>query len=129
MEKKKVKLSQALGVFVTVMLVGIVVWNLAVMYNIAKSQIEEIGRMRIQSIAAGFQKSLSRAQSTFEHVSSDFEELLAKGTTEEELRLFLAEQREMEYALSEEGCLNVFCVVDGVVMISEMDTPEDYVLE
>ena len=128
MRKKKSRLSQAIVVFTTVMLIGIVAWNLVVMYNIAKDQVEDIGRMRIESIASGFQKSLSRAQSTFDHVSSDFEELLSEGTTEEELRLFLAEQREMEYALSEEGCLNVFCVVYGVVMISEMDTPEDYVL-
>ena len=41
----------------------------------------------------------------------------------------MVEQREMEYAMSEGRCLNVFCAVDGVVMISGMDTPEDYVLE
>ena len=129
MRKKKVRLSPAIVVFTTVILIGIVVWNLVVMYNIAKNQVEEIGRMRIQSIAAGFQESLTRAQSTFERVSSDFREMLLGGTTEEEIRLFLSQQREMEYSLSEGGCLNVFCVVDGVVMISDMDTPEDYVLE
>ena len=129
MKNKKIKLGQAIVVFVTVILVGLVVWNLAVMYNITKSQVEEIGRMRIQSIAAGLQKSLARAQSTFDRVSSDFGRLLLEDATEEEIRLFLSNQREMEYALSEGGCLNVFCVVDGEVMISDMDTPEDYILE
>ena len=129
MRKKKVRLSQAIVLFVTGMLVGIVVWNLVVMYNIAKDQVEEIGRMRIQSIASGLQRSLTRAQSTFDRVSIDFEELLSGDPTEEQIRLFLSQQREMEYTLSEGGCLNVFCVVDGVVMISDMDTPDDYVLE
>ena len=129
MRKKKNKLNQAIVVLMTVILVGIVVLNLVVMYNIAKDQVEEIGGMRIQNIAAGFQKSLDRAESTFDRVSSDFEKLLSEGTTEEEIRLFLAEQRNMEYTLSEGRCLNVFCVVDGIVMISDMDTPEDYVLE
>ena len=129
MRKKTFKLSQAIVVFITVALIGIVVLNLLVMYNIAKDQVEEIGRMRIQNITSGFQKSLARAESTFDRVSSDFEELLLKGATEEDIRLFLVEQREMEYALSEGRCLNVFCVVDDVVMISGMDTPQDYVLE
>ena len=61
MRKKKPKLSQAIVILITIMLVGIVVLNLVVMYNIAKDQVEEIGGMRIQSIAAGFQKSLAQA--------------------------------------------------------------------
>ncbi|MCH5255044.1 MAG: response regulator [Lachnospiraceae bacterium] len=129
MKKKKSRLSRIFILFITVILFGITVLNFVVMYDVAKSQVEEIGRMRIQSIASGLQKSLTRAQDTFERVSSDFEELLLKGTTEEALRIFLSEQRDMEYTVSEGGCLNVFCVVDGVVMISDMDTPEDYVLQ
>ena len=129
MRKNKNKLSQAIVLFITVVLVGIIVLNLVRVYDIASDQVEEIGRMRIQNIAAGFQKSLTRAENTFERVSSDFEQLLVNGATEEEIRLFLVEQRDMEYALSEGRCLNVFCAVDGVVMISGMDTPEDYVLQ
>ena len=129
MRMKKNKLSHTIFVIIIVMLVGIVVLNIALMYNITLDQTEEIGRMRIQNIAAGFEKSLARAESTFDRVSSDFEELLSEGTTEEEIRLFLSKQREMEYELSEGHCLNVFCAVDGVVMISDMDTPEDYVLD
>ena len=129
MIKKKIKLSHIIFALIIVMLVGIVVLNIVLMYNIASEQTEEIGRMRIQNIAAGFEKSLDRAESTFGRVSNDFEELLLGGATEEEIRLFLAEQRNMEYELSDGRCLNVFCVVDGVVMISEMDTPDDYVLQ
>ena len=123
--RKKNKLSHIIFVIIIVMLVGIVVLNIALMYNITLDQTEEIGRMRIQNIATGFEKSLARAESTFDRVSSDFENLLLEGTMEEEIRLFLSEQRKMEYELSEGRCLNVFCAVDGVVMISDMDTPED----
>ncbi|MCH5250697.1 MAG: response regulator [Lachnospiraceae bacterium] len=129
MRNKKFKLSHTIFVLIAIMLVGIIVLNIALMYKIASEQTEEIGRMRIQNIAVGFEKSLSRAEGTFDRVSSDFEELLLGGATEEEIRLFLSEQRKMEYELSEEHCLNVFCAVDGVVMISDMDTPEDYVLQ
>ncbi|MCH5257811.1 MAG: response regulator [Lachnospiraceae bacterium] len=126
---RKIKLSHIIFVLTTIMLVGIVVLNIALMYNIASEQTEEIGRMRIQNIAIGFEKSLARAESTFDRVSSDFEELLLGDASEEEIRTFLSKQREMEYELSEGHCLNVFCAVDGVVMISDMDTPEDYVLQ
>ena len=129
MRKKKINLRHSVFIIIIVMLVGIVMLNIALMYNITLDQTEEIGRMRIQNIAAGFEKSLARAESTFERVSSDFEDLLLEGTTEEEIRLFLSEQRNIEYELSEGRCLNVFCAVDGVVMISDMDTPEDYVLQ
>ena len=129
MRKKRNKLSQFLVILMTVALIVIVALNLVLMYNIASEQVEEIGRMRIQDIASGFQRSLGRAQNTFERVSSDFEGLLLEGATEEEIRLFLVEQRDLEYSMSEGHCLNVFCAVDGEVMISGMDTPEDYVLE
>ena len=126
MRKKKIKLSHSIFVIIIVMLVGTVVLNITLMYNITLDQTEEIGRMRIQNIASDFEKFLARAESTFDRVSGEFEDLLLEGTTEEEIRHFLSDQRTMEYELSEGHCLNVFCVVDGVVMISEMDTPEDY---
>ena len=129
MRKKKTKLRHIIFVIIIIMLTAIVVLNIALMYNITLDQTEEIGRMRVQNIAAGFEKSLARAESTFDRVSSDFGKLLLEDATEEDIRLFLSEQRNMEYELSEGRCLNVFCAVDGVVMISDMDTPEDYVLQ
>ena len=82
MRNKKIKLVHTIFVLITIILVAIVVLNIALMYNIASEQTEEIGRMRIQNIAVGFEKSLARAESTFDRVSSDFEELLLGDATE-----------------------------------------------
>ena len=130
--KKKVfniRLHQLFIAAMTIALVGIMVVNVLLMYDIAAEQTEEIGRMRVQNIATGFQKSLTRAEYTLERIYSSLEEMIRNGASETEIRRFLTEQKEIEYSLSEGVCLNVFCVVDGVVLISNMKTPEDYVLQ
>ena len=123
------KLQQLLVAVMTVVLVGIMIFNVLLMYDIAAEQTEEIGRMRVQNIATGFQKSLTRAEYTLERVCSSLEEMTQSGATEAEIRHFLAEQRDIEYSLSDGVCVNVFCVVDGVIMMSDMETPKDYVLQ
>ncbi|MCH5256507.1 MAG: response regulator [Lachnospiraceae bacterium] len=130
--KKKrfsMKLQQLIITAMAVILVGIMVVNVVLMYDIALKQTEEIGRMRVQNIATGFQKSLTRAEYTLERACDSLKELIHNKATEEEIRSFLSEQRNIEYSLSDGVCLNVFCIVKGVVMISDMETPEDYVLQ
>ena len=112
-----------------IVLVGIMVVNVVLMYDIAAEQTEEIGRMRVQNIATGFQKSLTPAEYTLERVRSSLEEMIQSGATEAEIRYFLAKQRGIEYSLSDGINLDVICAVDGVAMISDMETPEDYVLQ
>ena len=114
---------------ITLILIGIMVVNVLLMHNITADQTEEIGRMRIQNIATGFQRSLTRAEYTLERVCSSLEEILQGEYTEEDIRNFLSEQRAIEYNLSDGICLNIFCVVDRVVMISDMETPKDYVYQ
>ncbi|MCH5348186.1 MAG: response regulator [Oscillospiraceae bacterium] len=131
MKKIKIstKASQIFVAIVTLVLIAIMLLNIVLMYKVAAVQTEEIGRMRIQNISAGLQKSLTRAENTISRVSSELEEMLANEANEEEIREFLSTQRRREYALSGGVCINVFCVVDGVVMISDMETPDDYVLQ
>ncbi|MCH5344383.1 MAG: response regulator [Acetatifactor sp.] len=123
------KLHQLFVVAMAVVLVGIMVLNVLLMYDLAAKQTEEIGRMRVQSIATRFQESLTRAEYALERVRSSLEGTLQSGATEEEIRRFLSRQKRVEYSLSDGICLNVYCVVDGVVMISDMETPKDYVLQ
>lgn len=50
--------------------------------------------------------------------------------TEEDLRKFLSEEKKKEIASTGRTCLNIFCVTpDGRVLISDMETTEDYVLQ
>ena len=123
------KLHQLIIAVMAIVLVGIMVLNFLLMSDIAAEQTEKIGRMRVQNIATGFQKSLTRAEYTLERVCSSLEDMIQSGATETEIRHFLAEQRNIEYNLSDGICLNVFCIVDGAVMISDMEIPEDYVLQ
>ena len=130
---KKIKFStRASQIFVIIMaavMIVIMLLNIILMYKVAAVQTEEIGRMRIQNISAGLQKSLTRAETAIERVSSELEEMLANGAAEEDIRQFLSTQRRREYALSGGVCINVFCVIDGKVMISDMETPDNYVLQ
>ena len=98
------------------------------MYNIASKQTEEIGKMRIQNISIGFQKSLTKAENTLNQISSGINELISQNASEEEIRKFLSEQKNIVYR-SNELCLNVFCVIDGDVLISDMSEPDNYVLQ
>ena len=130
--KKKrfnMKLHQFFIAALAVILVGIMIFNVLLMYEIASDQTEEIGEMRVQNIATGFQKSLIRAEYALERIADSLEEMIQDKATEAEIRNFLLEQKNIESNLTNGVCLNVFCVVDGVVMISGMETPADYVVQ
>ena len=130
-KKKKVnsKLHQLFIAVMAVIFVGIMTFNVLLMYDIAAQQTEEIGRMRLQNIASGLQMSLTRAEFTLARISSHIEEMVQSGKSEEEIRSFMTEQRDIEYNLSDGVCMNVFCLVDGVLMVSDMTTPDDFVLQ
>ncbi len=123
------KTGQILVAVLAAFLVGITIGNVVLMYKMAAEQTREIGRMRLQNIASGFQRSLMRAEYSLERISGDLEELLDNGAGEQEIRAFLSREKAAEEQLSGGVCKNIFCVVDGVVMISDMETPEDYVLQ
>ena len=116
-------------VILTAILIGITAFNALLMNDIVSEQTEQIGQMRLQNITSGFQASLTRAEFTLTRVYSRLEEMLDNGASEEEIRNFLSEQKNFEYDLSGGVLLNVFCVVDGETMISDMATPEDFVLQ
>ena len=123
------KFSQMFIAVTAVILVAIILLSITLMFDVASEQAEEIGRMRLQNIAAGLEKSLSRAENTIDRVGDELEDLLEDGTSRDGIRQFLSEQRQREYQLSGGICLNVFCVIDGEVLISDMETPEGYVLQ
>ncbi len=131
MKKKRFdrKLGRKLVVLTAAAMIGILLCNLFLMCRITSGQEEEIARMRVQNAAANFQKSLTRAENALERVGSELEVLLRDGAGETQVRQFLLRQKELEYELSKGLCLNVFCVVEGRVMISGMATPKDYVLQ
>ncbi|MCH5268722.1 MAG: response regulator [Lachnospiraceae bacterium] len=123
------KFQQFFVVVMAVILVGLMLYNVLLMYDIAAKQAEEIGQMRVQNIATGFQKSLTESEYTLERVCNKLEEMIQNGATESEIRNYLSERKKYEQRLSGGVCLNVYCVIDGVVMISDMETPEDFVLQ
>ena len=116
-------------VILTAILIGITAFNALLMNDVVSEQTQQIGQMRLRNITSGFQASLTRAEFTLTRVYSRLEEMLDNASSEEEIRSFLSEQKNIEYDLSGGVLLNVFCVVDGKAMISDMATPEDYVLQ
>ena len=116
-------------VVLTVLLIGIMAFNVLLVNDIASEQTDQIGQMRLQNIASGLQDSLARAEFALTRIYSRLEEMLESGASEAEIRAFLAEQKDVESERSGGVCLNVLCVVDGEIMISNMATPEDYILQ
>ena len=113
----------------TVALVVVLLMSSGLVYRIATDQTEELGHIRLQNIAAGLQQSLLRAENSLLDIGEDLEQMLTAGASEEEIRAFLSERASQEYTQTNGVCINVFCVVDGVVMISDIDTPQDYILQ
>ncbi len=133
MDKQKKRANRLNGrkfvVTAAALAAGILLLNMVLTYRIASEQAEQIGRMRVQNIAANYQRSLTRSENVLERLGTDLEALMQEGAGEEEIRHFLTQQKELEYDSSGGLCLNVFCVVDGEVWISGMMTPPDYVLQ
>ena len=103
--------------------------NTIVLNRTAKKQMDQIGSMRIQNITANFQQYLTEAENSLERAGDSLAVLVEQGASEDEIRQFLVRQRDSEYEISGGSCLNLFCAVNGKVMISGMETPRDYVLQ
>lgn len=94
------------------------------------SQTEELGRMRIELVAADLQNRLDVCTDSLNKIGTRLSERMEQCYTEEDLRTFLSEEKKKEIASTGRACLNIFCVTpDGRVLISDMATPEDYVLQ
>ena len=112
-----------------IILAAILLVNVFLMRSIAADQTEVLGRISVQNVHSGYQRTLLQAQSMLDRVCDDLEELLAQDPTGEDVRLFLSAQKARERLSSDGACLNIFCVFSDTVIISDEDTPDDYVLQ
>ena len=131
MEKKKPSAlrRQLFLIIAVIVLAAILLINISLMHRIAADQTEAIGRISIQNLHFGFQQTLFQAQNMLDRVCDDLEELLAEDPDSNDVRLFLSEQKAHEELVSDGACLNIFCIFNDTVIISDEDTPADYVLQ
>ena len=128
-EKTGSKRRQLLIAAVVVILAAIILVSISLMHSIATQQAQDIGRMRIQNISAGFQRILLRAEGMLNRVCEDMEAKLAEAPSEDEMRRFLSEQKARETVLAGDACLGIFCTYGDNVLISDIATPDDYVIQ
>ena len=115
---------------IAVAVIAVLVINLFIMIRMNGSQTEELGRMRIELVAADLQNRLGVCTESLNKIGTRLSERMEQGYTEEDLRNFLSEEKKKEIASTGKACLNIFCATpDGCVLISDMATPEDYVLQ
>ncbi len=89
------------------------------MTKVNSSQIEELGRMRIELIAADLQNRLGVCTDSLNRIGNRLSDLMENSYTEEDLRTFLSEEKKKEIASTGRTCLNIFCVTpDGRVLMS-----------
>ena len=114
---------------VTVLLITVMVLNVFLMYNMAAKQTEEVSSIYMQNIAARLQETLTRAENSLIRIGANLEEVIEEDSSDTKIQSFLADQKRLEAMLSDNSCLNVFCVLRGNVMISDMQPPEHYVIQ
>ncbi len=115
---------------IAVTVIAALIVNLFIMTKVNSDQIEELGSMRIELIAANLQNRLDVCTDSLNKIGNRLSALMEPGYTEEDLRKFLSEEKKKEIASTGRNCLNIFCVTpDGRVLISDMEMPEDYVLQ
>ncbi len=74
--------------------------NMLMIHRIARDQIDQMGRLRVQNIASNFQRYLTEAEGALERAGVSLEKLIESGASEEEIREFLLKQRDAESELS-----------------------------
>lgn len=115
---------------IAIAVISVLIINLFIMTKVNSSQTKELGRMRIELIAADLQTRLDVCTDTLNKLGNNLSGIIENGYTEQELRNFLSEKKKKEIASTGRTCLNIFCVTpEGEVLISDMATPEDYVLQ
>ena len=80
------------------------------MTKVNSDQTEDMGRMRIELIAADLQNRLNVCTDSLNDVGGRLSQLIQEGCTEKQLRDFLSEEKKKEIASTGRTCLNIFCV-------------------
>ena len=128
--KKRTTFSYLLVIALSAIVLIVLAANIVTMYRLTSAQTEELGRMRIEIIASDLQKRLTDAVRSIDRVGSSLEDSISAGESEDEIKAVLSEEKKNEIASSGRTCLNIFCVTEsGEVVISDMPTPDDYVVQ
>ncbi len=107
--------------FIAAAVIIVLIINLFIMTKVNGSRTEELGRMRIELIAADLRKRLDACTDSLNKIGNRLSDLMETDYTDEDLRRFLSEEKKKEIASTGRTCLNIFCVTpDGRVLISEL---------
>ncbi len=126
-------MSKKTKLWVVVIVAAIIISfaSMAVMYSRAVQTANETGQMKLDNIAADLQELLNRRIDRLDQIGNDLEDMIARNADNDEISEYLSQQKANEIAASDGTFSNVFCMLadSGDVLISDMDAPEDYVIQ
>lgn len=135
--KNRSKRNYIITAFLALIIIVTLALNIFIMYKLTSEQTEQMGRMRIELVASDLQKrltessaSLDRAGAKLENLFSDIDSYGYTGDGNKAIKDFLSSEKKSIIASSGRTCLNIFCITrKGDVLISDMETPQDYVVQ
>ncbi len=135
--KNRSKRNYIITAFLALIIIVTLALNIFIMYKLTSEQTEQMGRMRIELVASDLQKrltessaSLDRAGAKLENLFSDIDSYGYTGDGNNAIKDFLSSEKKSIIASSGRTCLNMFCITrKGDVLISDMETPQDYVVQ
>lgn len=78
---------------IAIAVISVLIINLFIMTKVNSSQTKELGRMRIELIAADLQTRLDVCTDTLNKLGNNLSGIIENGYTEQELRNFLSEEK------------------------------------
>lgn len=135
--KKHLKFSYIAVAILSIVIFLVLLLNIFLMYRLTSKQTDEMGQMKIDLIASELQQRLTDASHSVDTIGASLEELFSEidsegysGDRTQEIYDFLSAEKKSTVASSGRTCLNIFCITrSGEVLISDMATPEDYVVQ
>ena len=91
--KRRITLIYILTTLFSAIIIAVLPTNVISTYQLASGQTEEMGRMRIEIIASDMQETLSEATHSLDRIGTNFEQILADGADNDEIRSCLSEEK------------------------------------
>lgn len=135
--KNRLKFSYIAVTILSIVIFLVLLLNIFLMYRLTSKQTDEMGQMKIDLIASELQQRLTDASHSVDTIGASLEELFSEmdsegysGDRTQEIYNFLSAEKKSTIASSGRACLNIFCITrSDEVLISDMATPEDYVVQ
>ena len=104
----------------------IIAMNVKLIFGLTADQTEEIGQIQLENIRNDLERTIVVAEGTTLRMSIEAEQLLAAGSSREDIADFFTKQKKEQYTATGGVCINTYIAGRDWAFIPDFDVPADF---